>query len=272
MALPAQEEVILTADSLGAGADSVESSLRGDAEFAPPKGIMLQPAAEEPIGTPGGGGNYISWILSGLFIIFVIVCLRYRKNSRYFSILLHDIMEVKERHNAFDDTLRETSFLWLLNLLWCGSAGVLLYGMLYPPDGGTLIGSIDVTRMLICMGIATGFTLFQSLSYALVGNVFSNRARASVWFKGHLSTQGLEAILLFLVALVSLCVPGICATMLVVGGIVFIMAKILFIYKGFCIFFADFSYWVLFLYYLCSLEIVPIVLAYTGARSLCEIV
>ena len=277
MALPAQqEEITLVSDSLGItdSIAAVSGAGRDDnVRIAGNKGIIMQrPSGDESASLHNSADNRVSWMLTGLFLVFVVVCLRYRKNSRYFSILFRDVMEIRERHNAFDDTLRETSFLWLLNILWCGSAGILLYGVLYPPVAGTMFASLNLMRLLVCMGIATAYTVFMAVSYTVVGSLFANSAKASVWLKGYLSTQGLEAMIMFMVALIALCVPGISTTMLIVAAIIFIIAKILFIYKGFCIFFAEFASWVLFLYYLCSLEIVPIVLAYAGARFFCGMV
>ena len=227
-------------------------------------GIMLDkplPETAVPLGSHDSG---LSWLITALVVVFVIACLKYRKNSRYLSLLLKDVLEIRERHNAFDDTLREMSFVWLLNILWIGGAGVLLYGMVGDPGGG-----IEVGPLAICIGLATAYTLFLTAAYAVVGNLFSDGAKASFWVKGFLSTQGLEGILLFPVALAGLCVPPVMGPMIIAGIIIFLLAKLLFIYKGFCIFFTQITSWVLFLYYLCSLEIVPLVLTYTAALTMC---
>ena len=221
---------------------------------------------EEPGGSPGVG---MSWLLTVLFLAYTVICLRYRKNSRYFSMLFNEIVEVRERHNAFDDTVRETSFVWLLNLLWCGAAGVLLYGLIYNPASGAWLNDVGVKRLFICIGMMIGYTMFLSVAYASVGALFSDPMKASQWVKSYLGSQGLEGIALFPVALLGLCAPGIMGAMTILGIIIFFLAKILFIYKSFCIFFAQMTTWVLFLYYLCSLEIVPVVLVYTGSRYFC---
>ena len=222
----------------------------------------------EPVAPASYG---MSWVVAALIFLFLIISLRYRKNSRYFSLILQDATEIRERHNAFDDTLRETAFVWLLNLLWCASAGFLLYGLLFRPEFGMQISGEGITRLGLCMGMALGYTIFLSVAYRVVGAVFSDPAKASLWVKGYLSSQGLEAILLFPLAMLGMCVPGLLFPMVVCGGIIFVLVKLLFIYKGFCIFFTETASWVLFLYYLCSLEIVPVVLTYAGAAYLCSL-
>ena len=269
MALTAQTETIsyrAKADSLDS--DSLASAL-SNRGMELHYGIVLQHPGKEALEPVGENNTGISWILTVLILLFVAVCLRYRKNTRYFAIMLQEVTEFRERHNAFSDTLRETSFIWLLNALWCGGAGILLYAILFPPHGGKLFDGTGIGNICICIGLAAAFTLFLTIAYTVVGNLFSDRYKTSSWVKSYLATQGLEGIIMFILALIALCVPGLVGTMVVLGAILFILAKILFIYKGFCIFFTEMTSWVLFLYYLCSLEIVPIVLTYAVAERLC---
>ena len=266
MALTAQEIII---ESLAA--DTVAPDTLSDSGMHLAYGLSIDGPVHivAPMGDTPAGETGLSWLFVALFAVFAAVCLRYRKNTRYFSLLLNDITEMRERHNAFDDTLRETSFVWLLNILWCGAAGILLYGLLYPPAAGILPGAADVGRMGVCIGMAAAYTLFLTLAYTVVGNVFSDGTKSSLWVKGYLSTQGLQAVMLFPIALFGLCMPSLMQPMIIAAFVVFILAKILFIYKGFCIFFSQTASWVLFLYYLCSLEIVPIVLTYVATSYLC---
>ena len=261
-------------DSL-ALADSVAGVVVSDsvAQIAPLcHGIVLERPAGMDLRPLGETGPGISWLLTSLFAVFLIVALRYRKNSRFFSLMLHDVMEVRVRHNAFDDTLRETTFIWLLNVLWCGAAGVLFYGLLFGSEGTLALDARAMRRMGVCIGMAGAYTVFLTAAYSAVGSLFSDGAKATLWVKGHLSTQGLESLALFPIALLGLCGPGLVGPMVMAGCIVFVLAKLLFIYKGFCIFFTQIASWVLFLYYLCSLEIVPVILTYVSARYLCTLV
>ena len=260
MALTAVDTLALTSVPDSIGADSVPVS-----GMQLLYGIILDlPSTPAPENTPPAGGDAMSWVIAAMILVGVVACFRYRKNSRYFSLMLNTVMEVRERSNAFDDTLRETSFLWLLNLLWCGSAGILLFTAFAPT------GSDNLAPLGLCIALAGAYTLFLTISYGVVGDVFSDASKASLWVRGYLSTQGLEAVGLFPAALLALCTPSLGPAMIVVGIAVFLIAKVLFIYKSFCIFFTDSAAWVLFLYYLCSLEIVPIVLTYAAAVYLCK--
>ena len=250
----------------------LQDSIPSDSLAAAPGldyGIVLEKPSAPLVAPQPPVSNGESWLISGLLLLFVAVCIRYRKNSRFFSLMLRDAMEVRERHNAFDDTLRETSFLWLLNLLWCACAGVILFVFLCRPGSVMTLASEEMRRLGVCMAAAVAFTLFLTLAYAVAGNVFADASKASFWIKGYLSLQALESIPLFPAALLALTVPRMAPAVCIFAAFVFILAKFLFIYKSFCIFFSRFAAWVLFLYYLCSLEIVPVVLTYVATRYLC---
>ena len=91
--------------------------------------IMLDPPAVAELPPNSGAaaeGWGMSWILTLLTVLFVIVAIRFRSNSKYLSALFRDAVEVRERRNVFDETVREESFMLILNVLWCLSVGVLL--------------------------------------------------------------------------------------------------------------------------------------------------
>ena len=77
--------------------------------------------------------------------------------------------------------------------------------------------------------------------------------------------------MLFPLSLVALNYPKWDVPVLLIAAGVFVIGKIVFLYKGFRIFFTQISSWLLFLYYLCSLEIVPLILTYLGAVTLCTV-
>ena len=125
--------------------------------------------------------------------------------------------------------------------------------------------------MLIGMGVAGIYSLFMWGGYAAVGWIFSDREHSELWVKGYSSSQALMAPAFFLTALIAICQPSVVLNVGIISGCVFILTKFLFIWKGYRIFFNQFSSWVLFLCYLCSLEIVPLILCYRSAVLLAEV-
>lgn len=232
-----------------------------------------------------GDGFGLSWILTGLILLFAIVAIRFSKNSKYVGAILRDATEVRERRNAFDDTVSETSFLIIVNLLWAVCAGIILSRaiLIDPGSVGELWGAslpdiadaaqlrINTLTTVICVGMMILYVALMSGAYALVGNVFYDGRHADMWLRGFLAANGLSVLLFFALALAALCYPqnsGMIAGIAILG---FILTKIMFIIKGYRIFFAQISSWVLFLYYLCNLEIVPPVILYVASRWICRI-
>ena len=219
----------------------------------------------------------LSWILGGMFILFFTIGLRFRNNQKYVTSLLRNLVEVRVRQNVFDETVRETSFLILLNLLWSCSAGIILCRLIAHTVGNNPIWSFGIPAlttspslcMAICMGVMIVYTCFMALCYLMVGSVFSDLVKAKMWLKGFAASQGLLSILYFPLAMLLLFYPEWADILFWTALCTFLLAKIIFIWKGFRIFFTQFSSWVLFLYYLCSLEIVPLILTYWVACFLC---
>lgn len=274
--------MIQVAENIGADSSNIADSIAVDSidylakhtgyVLERPRGIEVE-KREKYFGTE-------SWVIAGLLILLVAVCLRVQANRKYLVALLTDITDVRERHNVFDDTVRESFLLVMLNVLWSCCAGILLYGGIseysgiHLPGGGESIlqgvagGGL---YMAVCGGVALVYTAIMTFAYWIVGNVFSDRAHTAVWIKGFLAEQGLSVILLLPLSLLMLSYPEWTPTIEIIAIIVFIIGKIVFIWKGFRIFFIQMRSWLIFLYYLCSLEIVPLVLTIILAMELCSI-
>lgn len=268
----AADSTALAADSTVVAADSVAWG-PGEA----PSGVLLTPPPVYDTGRQGEATDHsMSWVVLGLFAVFAVVCLRFRNNARYISALWRDLTEVRWRQNAFDETVRETSFLLLLNLLWCVSAGVLLHSAVVTgaslgvePFGPLPAGGSHAVGTALCMGVAAAYTLVMTLGYWVSGNVFTDGTRARMWVKGYYAAQGLAAFVFFPLALLSQGYPQWDVPLLWTAAGALAVTKVMFMWKGLRIFFNQFSSWVLFLYYLCSLEIVPLILTYLAAAAVC---
>ena len=215
----------------------------------------------------------ISFILGGLFLLFLIICLRFHHNVKFAGVIFRDLVEIKIRHNVFDDTVRETSFMILLNIMWCACAGIIAWGSL--TNFGFVTSIIDTSSQGILLGMlmATLYCLAMCVLYFFVGWIFSDLEHSRIWLKGFTASQALMTPLFFMIALISICWPSLDFPMFIFSAGIFLVARLMFIWKGYRIFFSQFSSWVLFLCYLCSLEIVPLIFTYRMTirlwRTLC---
>ena len=262
-----QNFVLLSPDSVAETA--VDSSA---VVVTPVWGLTLEPpetvAPPEPRPDTSGGVSFISL---ALFLLFALIGIRFHNNRLFIDSLLRNLVEVKERGNLFDDTVRETSFLLFLNLMWCCCTGVALYRLLEVTVPGSTFSFPPGGCMGICIGVAAAYMVFISAAVLTTGTVFADLSHARIWLRGLVASQGILGFFYFPLALAMLCYPGASIPLLWVAAVAFILARLTFIWKGMRIFFTEISSWVLFLYYLCSLEIVPLILTYFIAAYFCRI-
>ena len=264
--LPSYSPAPLPSDITVSANDSIDSIAS-----ASTYGIMLSPPGYNENQTYRNSGNQgVSFILGSLFILFLIIALRFRNNMKYVVSMFRNLVETRMRQNVFNDTVRETSLMVMLNLLWCASAGIIGFCVFYSFNPGLLEWHDRAQGMLIAMAIAVVYVLFLWGGYWSVGSVFSDSTHARIWVKGFSASQALMALPFFGLALLSVCTPWLTLEAAWVSAGVFIICKLIFIWKGYRIFFSQFSSWVLFLCYLCSLEIVPLILCYRSAVLLAD--
>ena len=268
-----QEGELALTDHFGTyDTDSLASQDSVYVEPEPVYGVVLTPPEPIPPAEAREEGTLgVSFILTGLFIIFLIISLRFRNNIKYAVAMFHNLVETRTRQNVFDDTVRETSLIVLLNILWCSCMGIIGFCVYQTINGDPLPMTYRSIGMLVGMAIAVVYTLFMWMMYASVGWVFSDREHSVLWVKGFFASQAMMSPAFFITALLGICRPDTAILVGIVSAIVFILAKLVFIWKGYRIFFNQFSSWVLFLCYLCSLEIVPLILCYRCANLLGEV-
>ena len=263
----------VAADTVAADSIAVDTLVAGE---YPSMAIMESPvrSVEGQRETEEGFG--MSWIYLVLTLLFTLAALRIKNSPRHFKAIWTDLFETRLRSNAFDDTVDETVLLILLNALWAASAGVLLWALIGMTAGYNPAWSLSVllpqpVGIAVCMGVCAIYVTLITTAYWVVGNVFTDSRRAVLWVKGATASTAIGGGLSLPPAFLVLCYPSWTPKLLIIAASVFILCKILFIWKGFRIFFDHLSSWLLFLYYLCSLEIVPLILVYFGTVVLCII-
>ena len=238
--------------------------------------IIENPVIQEPVKEKNIYSDGMSWVWLCLVVLFCAVALKFKNNARYLKAIVSDLTEVRVRQNAFDDTVKETSFLILLNILWVCCCGVLLWKTVVLtapelPEYSFSIPNRPGAGIAVCTGMAGLYALLMNVAYWIIGYVFTDREHARLWIKGAGASQGLEVMLLLPLAAIALSYTPWTEIILEIADGVIILGKIIFIYKGFRIFFNQISSWMLFLYYLCSVEIVPLILTYLVTLQLCSV-
>lgn len=191
--------------------------------------------------------------------LFLFVAANFRHYSKFIKTYFQDLWSLRRRANAFNDhTVSESRILVSLILVACMCEALLLFGALWPEAGG--LGVMGMLGLLVAA--TTGYYAAQVAAYATVGWAFTDSAGAQQWLRGFNASQTLLGIALVLPALVSFFYPATAGAMLGVGCVLYVAARIVFVCKGFRIFYHRLPQLVYFILYLCALEIAPLVVAY----------
>lgn len=163
------------------------------------------------------------------------------------------LWSVRRRQNAFDDThkapLRASLILIMITVVF---GGLALYCATPWSAAPTFAGA------LCAIGVAGGYYLFQLCAYATIGYAFATPSGRTMWLAGFTATQAYTGLTLVVPVLLMLFMPQWREPLLWVCGTLFLAGKIIFIGKGFRIFYHKIRSLLYFILYLCALEIIPV--------------
>lgn len=212
-------------------------------------------------GTPrpvGYGEN--SWLSTIIVAMLVIISLNISHCRQLFKNFRQNLVGIRQRANAFDNrTANETRTLCIIIMLLCLSEGILMFSAAV--SAGIVredTGALSMTMLLALA--ALGYYLWQVAVYSTVGYAFADRDATRQWLSGFNASQTLLSMLLIVPALLSLFYTGLTDVMLVLAAGCYILSRILFICKGFRIFYTNFGSLLYFILYLCALEITPLLI------------
>lgn len=234
--------------------------------------VMEVPAGAAP--TPVPPSPLRSPVVMGLMMLVAMaVVLSYRTGYKYLENFVRNMFSTRRRENLFDDhTVNETKILTALIGLSCVMQGfALMVGVsLAVPSLASGILRSPALSLGLGTAVVLVYYLLQLLVYHVLGYVFTDSISTRLWIDGFKATQSLLGLLLLPVIGVMLLKPELSTPMLLVAAGLYICARLVFICKGFRIFYGNLSSIVYFILYLCSLEIVPLVMLGAGTIYLCR--
>jgi hypothetical protein len=216
--------------------------------------------------------GYDSGVLTLLLVSFIIVSVGIRHGARLWKNLAHDLFDVRRRSNAFDE--RTTGETWVAIAMVfqnCIYTGLLLYAA-SGLRGETASELPTFTTVALMTAIAIVLYLFRICAYGIIGYAFTDKIGSQQWIRGFNASQALLGCMLIVPALVATFYPHVVSSMLILAIILYFIAEIVFICKGFRIFYLHFESLLYFILYLCAVEIIPLVLAFYTAMNIHQII
>ena len=205
--------------------------------------------------------GYDSGVLCMIICLFIFLAYNSRHYSTYFKNFTTDLFTVRRTDSSSAvRTFSETGMQMSIVLLACACEGIIINaGMLAEGCSTALSMFQEIVTLTI---LAVFYYVWQLLIFRLVGYVFTDRFSAWQWIKGFSASQSLLGLTLVLPALVVLFNPEQAGTVVLIAVVCYLLTRLIFIFKGFRLFYDNFGSLLYFILYLCTLEIVPPVIIY----------
>jgi hypothetical protein len=267
------DSTFLTTDSLATdsiAADSLAASqLRADS--------IKAIASVEPPKRPEGleahtrltDLNQSSGIMSMIVVLFVALAVGYKHISRLLSFTVQELWSLRRRANVFDEPMGGTGPFRILLAVQCiVYCGLLLYMGVSTAVFGNRPTPHTFTQAAVYIVAVGAYYLFQLAGYNVVGYTFTTDDRRRQLISGFNASHALLGMTLIIPTLVMIFYPASTIAMLSIAAVLYVVARIIFISKGFRIFYHNFGTLLYFILYLCTLEIIPIIYSFKFALFL----
>ena len=235
--------------------DSVVSNVNALPVMEVPAGTAPVPFERSPLhDTPS-----MALLIAGL----LAVALSYHTGYKYIENFFHYMFSTRRRENLFEDhTVNETSILAALIANTCIVEGFIIYMAvrLLCPSLTPLLQAGVFTHIAVYCSLMALYYVAQWLVYKVMGYTFSDSMGTKLWLDGFKSSQALLGLLLLPVLFLLMLYPSSGKLLLTVAGALYLLARLIFIFKGFRIFYSNLSSILYFILYLCAVEIVPLVI------------
>lgn len=220
---------------------------------APPSGLAegLPPLAK---GVGAGAGGALTGLLAATLVLAALNASSLLRTLKHYR---QELWSVRKRNNAFDDESSATGpASALLAIVFVIFGGIVLYYLPGLPPSPSFAGAAAAMTLL------GGFYIFRYCAYSLVGYAFANDDSRRRWIAGYMAVQAYTGLFLIIPALLLVYMPEWRHELISISLTIYLAGRILFIIKGFRIFYRNFRSLLYFILYLCTLEIIPLLALY----------
>jgi len=212
--------------------------------------------------------GYNSAILSMVVCTMLLVVFSLHHYPRYFKRLTQNLWNVRTRTNAFDDSrMNDIHTFGAMSLQTIVYEALLILSVVVS-TGGNYDSRATVMLAFAMLVLTGGYYLWQILAYRFIGFVFADKGSTEQWIQGFYSSQCILGFLLLIPVLLGLFYPASIKIVALVSILLYAIARIIFICKGFRIFYHNSFSLVYFILYLCNVEIIPLIFMYRGIVSI----
>lgn len=196
------------------------------------------------------------WIIILLILTFSFFAISYHRGAKYLHHTLKSIFKANTRGNMFDETtINENQLkLSLLTTTFVTEGITIYYSWL---DNLVTNSKYILPAIALCITICATYFLLQRFVYNILGNIFSDRQQTQLFDEGFTIVNQLVGLFLTPFVLVMIFVPDMAQIAVNICFIVYILSRLIIIYKGIRFFSLQIFGLLYLILYLCALEITP---------------
>ena len=201
-----------------------------------------------------------SSVLSIIVIIFLFISIFFKECKKLLSRFILQMLNYRKHGSGFDEhTALETRLTILMVIQFLIYSGIVLSGatLIFSGKTDSYIG--DFRFLINYIGILAVYYIFQLCAYATLGYTFADNNDTRQFLRSFNASQSMCGIALIIPSLMILFYPQELETLTLIGGIIYLLFRLVFISNGFSIFYRNIFSLVYFILYLCTLEIIPLI-------------
>ena len=223
--------------------------------------------AGDPVPYTIRGDNFITAVLLLCFAAIVISVSHTRRfivrQTKFFFHPSYNDLNINE-------TTGEVHFQLFLVGLWCMLMAITTYLYATQFVADTFVVNDETSLVIIFFSVFMGFQLFRVALYMLVNHVFFTSIQNKLWMKEQLFITAAEGVFIFPAVLLLVYFDLSLINISYYLIFIFILSKILTIYKCWSIFFRQNDVFLQTFLYFCTLEIVPLLGLASGTLVLID--
>lgn len=204
-----------------------------------------------------------SAVITIVTVILVVLCLNFKECRRLYSRFFDQLTSNKKRENAFDEhTNHESRFTCLTVIQYIIFGGIILCGAALDSHGNLNNYLDDFSSISRIISIFAAYYVFDIAAYSILGYAFAGKEGCHKILRAFNASQSLAGALLIIPAIMLLFYPATIYIVSILALFIYLIARLLFIYKEFSIFYQNIFSLLYFILYLCTLEIIPVIYIY----------
>lgn len=236
--------------------DSVSFAQYADSLAAanPPEPVEQLPAfmsglSADKLFTGVGDNSVVVGILVLLAVLLMLCTKRVRRTLKTYR---GELWSLRRRRNVFDaETGLSVPVALLLGLNFIVFAATDIYIGCNPAQ------PFSLSDYFIIVGLVAAYYVFKLGGYSMVGYAFAVPPGGKQWLTGFNAAMAFTGLLLMVPTFAALYIPVVAKWILPYALVMWLIGQIVFVCKGFRIFYRDLGSIFYFFLYLCTLEIIP---------------